>query len=182
MRKINLFFITFLAMNMSIAQEKLTTRTGKVIFQSETAIESFSAENNQAASILLVDKKIIAFNVLLKSFKFKKALMEDHFNEKYVNSDKYPAAKFKGNFTNEIDFKIPKIYKDVIVYGNMTFHGVTKPLTVIADIKVNDDNTISFISNFKLNLEEYNVEIPSLVKDKIAPDVAVSIETNYKKL
>lgn len=62
---------------------------------------------------------------------------------------------------------------------NMNFHGVTKPLTVVVvvvvvDIKVNDDNSISFLSNFKLNLEEYNVETPYLVKDKIAPDVAVS--------
>ncbi|NQY28543.1 MAG: YceI family protein [Flavobacteriaceae bacterium] len=181
MKKTTLFLISFLAINIGIAQEKLTTRTGKVIFQSETAIETFSAENNQAASILLVDKKVIAFNVLLKSFKFEKALMEDHFNEKYVNSDKYPAAKFKGSFTNEINFKTPNTYKGVIIRGNMNFHGVTKPLTVIADIKINDDNSISFLSTFKLNLEEYNIEIPSLVKDKISPDVAVSIETNYKR-
>jgi len=164
----------------SSAQEKLITRTAKVTFFSSTAMEDFDAENNQVASILMVSDHRVAFNVLLKSFKFDKALMEEHFNEKYVNSDKYPSAKFKGVIPSEVDLKTANTYTNIDVKGEMIFHGVTKPLTVKADIVVNEDKTIVFNSSFKLNLEEYKVEIPSLVKDKIAEDVKVVIVANYK--
>lgn len=164
---------------VSYGQEKLITRTGKATFYSETAIENISAENNQVASILLIDQKTMAFNVLLKSFKFEKALMEEHFNEKYVESDKYPSAKYKGMIHGPIDLKKPGTYKDVSVQGNMHFHGVIIPLNIRGTFKINDDHSITFSSNFNLNLEQYKIEIPSLVKDKINENIKVSIETNY---
>lgn len=162
------------------AQDKLVTRSGEVTFISSTPVEEFEAKNNQAASILTKNDNMLAFNVLLKSFKFEKALMEEHFNEKYVHSDKHPSAKFKGNIPSSVDLNIPKTHEGVEIDGEMTFHGVTKPVKAIADIVVNADNTVNINSNFDLTLEDYNVEIPSLVKEKIAKDVKVTVVANYK--
>ena len=177
---LNLLFFVALCGNSIYAQEKLVTRTGNVSFSSETPIENIEAKSSQAASIFEVSKKVIAFNVLMKSFKFEKALMEEHFNEKYVHSDKYPAAKFKGTYDADIDLNTPKKYENVTITGTMHFHGVSKPMTVTADIEVLENKTMQLMSDFKIVLSEYNVEIPSLVKDKIASDIAVNLVANYK--
>ena len=165
---------------MMNAQDKLVTRSGEVTFLSSTPVEEFEAKNNQAASILTKNDNLLAFNVLLKSFRFEKALMEEHFNEKYVHSDKYPAAKFKGTIPSSINLNMPKTHKGVEIDGEMIFHGVTKPLKVLADIVVNSDNTVTINSKFDLTLEDYNVEITTLVKEKIAKDVKVTVVANYK--
>ncbi|XMO86017.1 YceI family protein [Algibacter sp. AS12] len=172
--------ILLLAFNVIFAQDKLITRTAKASFFSETPVENIYAENNQVASILLLPKKTVAFNVLLKSFKFEKALMEEHFNEKYVHSEKYPAAKFKGTFNEDIDLTEAKTYANVEIKGQMIFHGVTKPLNTIAEIIVNEDKTVTLKSKFPINLEAYNIEVPALVKDKIAPEIEVIIDATYK--
>ncbi len=171
--------ITLALFYTGYSQEKLKTRTGNVTFLSETGLEKIYAENDQTASLFLVEKKTIAFNALLKSFKFEKALMEEHFNEKYVHSDKYPAAKFLGTFEEDIDLKKPETYKDVTIKGEMDFHGVTLPLVVKADITVIEDGSITFVSKFKLNLEDYKIDVPSLVRDKISKEVLVSVATSY---
>lgn len=162
------------------AQEKLVTRSAKVSFISSTPVEEFEAVNSQAASILTTSDNKVAFNVILKSFKFEKALMEEHFNEKYVHSDKYPAAKFKGSIPASVSLTTPKAYKGVEIAGEMILHGVTKPIKIMADIVVKDDNTVEFDSTFNLTLADYNVEIPSLVKEKISKDVKVTVDAHYK--
>lgn len=164
---------------VTFAQEKLVTRTGEVTFSSKTSIEDIEARNSQTASIFLVDKKTIAFNVLLRSFKFEKALMEEHFNEKYVHSDKFPAAKFKGVIQDDIDLKKQNTYNDVTIDGEMQFHGVTKKIKVNASIIVNEDGSIEFASIFPIKLTDYQIEVPSLVKDKISPEIEVSVSTKY---
>ena len=174
-----LTFIIALATIASSAQDKLVTRTGEVSFSSKTAMENIEAKNSQTASIFLVNEKTVAFNVILRSFKFDKALMEEHFNEKYVHSDKYPSAKFKGVIQDDIDLKKPNTYNDVTLKGNMDFHGVKKPITVTADIIVNQDGSIAFTSLFSLKLKDYKVEVPSLVEDKISPEIEINVATKY---
>ncbi len=163
------------------AQEKLITRTGEITFKSKTPIENIEAKNSQVASIFLVDKKTIAFNALLRSFRFEKALMEEHFNEKYVHSDKYPSAKFEGVIQEDIDLKKSGTYNDVTVKGTMDFHGVTKPMEVSASIIVSQDGSVNFASMFLIKLEDYKIEVPSLVKDKISGKIQVNVAANYTK-
>ena len=139
------------------AQEKLMTRTGSVTFLSSTPMETFEAKNNQVASIITKNDNVLAFNVLMKSFKFEKALMEEHFNEKYVHSDKYPAAKFKGFIPTSINLEEPNTHKGVNIKGEMIFHGVTKPVEVVGDIVVNADKSVNFNSSFDIKLADYNV-------------------------
>lgn len=180
MNKSLTLLLVFLTVAVTQAQEKLITRTGVITFSSETSMENIEATSSQAASIFDTSKNVIAFNVLLKSFKFEKALMEEHFNEKYVHSDKHPAAKFKGTIDQDIDLNTAQVYNDVTISGSMILHGVTSPKTVKAVIEVMEDKSVKVTSDFKITLATYKVEIPSLVKDKISADIDVNLEANYK--
>lgn len=182
----HLLFLTMVAIISSggylKAQVKYETRTAKASFQSQTPIEEIYSENNQVASILKVDgaKKIIAFNVIMRSFKFDKALMEEHFNEKYVHSEKYPAAKFIGELANDIDLLTPGVHKNIAIRGTMTFHGVSRSITIPADLEVTPDNEIKGYASFKINPEEYNIEIPKLVRNQISKEIVITVDALYK--
>ncbi|ALJ00458.1 YceI family protein [Rufibacter tibetensis] len=164
------------------AQFKSETRTAKVSFRSQTPIEEFYSENNQVASILKVDgkKKVLAFNVIMRSFKFDKALMEEHFNEKYVHSEKYPTAKFVGEFAEDIDLTTPGKYKNISISGTMTLHGVSRTVTVPVDLEVGKNNEIKGHATFKIKPEEFNIEIPKLVSEKISREIVVTVDALYK--
>ena len=164
------------------AQLKSETRTAKISFRSQTPIEEIYSENNQVASILKVDgaKKVLAFNVIMRSFQFKKALMEEHFNEKYVHSEKYPTAKFIGEFTDNIDMTSPGVYKNINISGTMTLHGVSRSVTIPADFEVGKNNEIKGYATFRVKPEEYNIEIPKLVSEKISKEIVVTVDALYK--
>lgn len=163
--------------------QRYETRTASVSFQSKTALEEIYSENNQVTSILKIegDKKIVAFNVIMRSFKFEKALMEEHFNEKYVHSERYPSAKFIGEIETPADLTKRGIYKNLQITGMLTFHGVEKPLTILADIEVDENSEIKAFSTFKIRTEEYNIQIPKLVENKVSKEVIVTVDALYKQ-
>jgi hypothetical protein len=171
-----------LTMHSLSAQKKYETRTGKVIFESHTAVEQFYAENNQVASILKVNgtTKTVAFNVMMRSFKFQKALMEEHFNEKYVHSEKFPSAKFAGEIVDDIDLSKPAVYKNVNIKGTIILHGITRPINIIATLEVKSDSEIKGSSSFRINPKDFEVEIPSLIDEKVAKEILVSVDVLYK--
>jgi hypothetical protein len=175
--------LVFLSQVHLKAQLKYETRSGKVTFHSKTAVEEIYAENNQASSILKVDgsKKIVAFNVMMRSFKFEKALMEEHFNEKYVHSETYPSARFIGEIKSPLDLTEPGVYKSVHIQGSLAFHGVTNPITISADIEVKQHDQIAAFSTFKIVPDEYNVKIPKLVSEQIAKEIVVTVDVLYKQ-
>jgi len=182
MYKLIVIFILTGSFLTSQAQDKYLTRTGTVEFFSSTPIEDIRANNGQVSSILKTNTKEIFFNVLMRSFRFEKALMEEHFNEKYVESEVYPAAKFKGTILDEIDFSKDGTYEDVTVEGTMIFHGVEKEISVLATIVVDAAaETIHCTSDFLLKPEDYTIEIPSVVRDKISDDIQVSTQFVYTK-
>jgi len=164
------------------AQDKFLTRSGSVEFFSTTPVEDIKATNNQVSSILKTSTQEIVFNVLMRSFSFKKALMEEHFNEKYVESEIYPSAKFKGKIVDEIDFSQDGEYENVEVKGTMIFHGVEKEITVNGNIIVDTEKeNISCSSKFIINPEDYKIEIPSLVRDKISNSIEITTQFVYTK-
>ncbi len=180
-------FILVLALTTSSAgyveaQFKSEIRIAKVSFRSQTPIEEIYSENNQVASILKVEgaKKIIAFNVIMRSFRFEKALMEEHFNEKYVHSEKYPTAKFIGEIKDDINLTTPGVHKNITIDGTMTFHGVSRQISIPADFEVGQNNEIKGFSSFKISPQEYNIEIPQLVSEKIASEIVVTVDALYK--
>lgn len=180
MKKILLF--SLLILNLVAADAQVyATRNGFIGFYSKTPLEDIKAENKQVYAIIDAGKKMLAFNLLVKGFSFTKRLMQDHFNENYIESDKYPNARFSGNYTGEVDPAKNGIYK-IQVQGDLTLHGVTKALNVPATIEVKDGKLLG-ASNLKLTPSDYNIKIPSLVREKIAAqiDVHVSVNCNATK-
>jgi hypothetical protein len=110
--------------------QKLITKTGHIWFYSKTPLEEVEAHNRQAVSTLDPATGEMVFMLLVKSFEFKRALMQEHFNENYMESEKYPKASFKGKITNldKINFKKDGVY-NAEVSGDMTIHNATKPLS-----------------------------------------------------
>ncbi len=165
--------------NTAFSQEKYFSKTGHIWFYSETALETIEAHNNQVASVININTGAIAFDVLMKSFKFKKALMEEHFNENYIQSGKYPKCTFSGKF---VEFKIENFTKDgtykTSVEGDMTMHGVTKHVKESGSIVVNDGKIIAK-SKFNLKPEDYGIEIPGIVRDKIASSMEINVDITY---
>ncbi|GGA99949.1 YceI family protein [Puia dinghuensis] len=150
-----------------------STRTGFIGFYSKTAMEDIKAENNQVYAVVDAGKKNMAFAVLLKGFIFTKELMQEHFNENYVESDKYPKASFTGTYTGDVPLNKDGSYQ-VTVKGNVTLHNVTKPIETSATIEVKNGHLLGQ-AQFHLRPEDFNITIPSLVRDKIDKDMLVKV-------
>ena len=181
MKKYFFLIIAFFAItSFSSAQKVFFTKSGQIDFFSKTPMENIEAKNKQAVGFLKTEKGIISFGLLIKSFKFKNALMEEHFNENYAESDKYPKAKFKGKIINlsDVNFNQDGSY-DAKVKGKLTFHGITQEIIVNATLIVSSEN-IKATSTFKLKPVDFNIEIPNIVRDKIAKEITVNVNINYK--
>ncbi len=174
--------IAFLLLNVpALKAQVYTTRNGFVGFYSKTPLEDIKAENKQVYAGIDVAQKKLGFNLLVKGFSFPKKLMQDHFNENYIESDQYPNAKFNGVYTGDVDLTQKGLYK-VQAEGQLTLHGITKSITTPATIEVKEGKLIAK-AEFKLTPADFNITIPSLVREKIAQqiDVRVSIECNPTK-
>ncbi|HEY4209638.1 MAG TPA: YceI family protein [Puia sp.] len=150
------------------------TRTGFIGFYSKTALEDIRAENNQVFAAIDAGKENIAFSLLLRGFVFTKELMQEHFNENYVESDKYPKASFSGSYTGDVNLSKDGSYK-VMVKGNLTLHNVTHPVETAATIEVKEGKLLGQ-AEFRVKPEDYNISIPSIVRDKIAQDMRVNVK------
>jgi hypothetical protein len=159
--------------------QKVMTREGYIRFFGSTPLENVEGVSRQAASILDMESGDIVFQVLVNSFKFEKALMQEHFNENYAESEKYPKAIFKGKVTGDIDYKKPGTY-EVVIKGTMTFHGIEKPIEAPAKIEIKADGAVKLDTKFQMVPEDYDIKIPSAVRDKIAPVIEVTAQAIYK--
>lgn len=162
-----------------IAQPIYITRSGQVSFFSKAPLERIEAVNNEVSSILNTETGEIVFAVLIKGFRFEKALMEEHFNENYLESDKLPKSTFQGKITNlaNIDFQKEGNFP-AIVEGDLTIHGVKQRITSSGTITV-AGGKITINAAFKVRLADFEVERPALVGDKIAEIVDVSLRCHY---
>ncbi len=167
-------FLFFLQLCTS-AQTKLFTKTGSISFFSKTNVENISARNNKVLAVWELASGKIEFSVLMKGFEFEKALMQEHFNENYVESDKYPKATLKAVVENSSAI-LPTTDKtySVKVNGTLTMHGVTKPISTTATIKVKD-GVVSATAALPVLLSDYNIKIPAVVADNINKKIDISI-------
>lgn len=166
----------------SVSAQKYFTRNGKISFYSDAPIEKIEAHNIQSTSVLDAATGRMEFAVLIKAFQFEKALMQEHFNENYMESSQFPKATFKGEIKDpaQVDFEKDGEYQ-VIVTGDMTIHGVTKPIEAPGLIKVEGEK-ITATSEFELIVADYEIKIPAVVRDNIAKTVKVSVELDYQPL
>jgi len=159
------------------AQNRFLTKDAKIKFNSSTPLEDIVAESDQATTFIDIDKNEVAFSVLTTSFKFRRALMEEHFNENYMESSKFPKAKFFGKIIPQIDWKSRKELM-ANVKGELTMHGVSKEVTFNARITPGNDK-ITASAVLKITPEMFNITIPSALRDKIAKEVTINIEAIY---
>ena len=149
------------------------TRNGFAGFYSKTPLEDIKAENNQVFAAVDPGKKTLAFSLLLKGFVFTKQLMQEHFNENYVESDKYPKATFSGSYTGDVPVDKDGVYK-VTVKGNLTLHNVTRPIETPATLEVKGGRILG-AAEFKVKPEDFSISIPSVVRDKISQEMRVNV-------
>jgi len=181
MKKYFFLLLTLITVSTSLnAQKVFFTKSGNVDFFSKTPVENVEARNNQVVSFIKTEKGTLSFGLLVKSFKFKNALMEEHFNENYAESDKFPKAKFKGTITNlsDIDFNTDGSYK-ANIEGKLTFHGVTQNVKTVANLDVNGDG-VHATASFFAKPSDYKINIPSIVREKIAKEITVNVNIDYK--
>ncbi|MGJ7031258.1 YceI family protein [Niabella hirudinis] len=174
-------YILFISL-ASVSAQKYFTKTGNISFEAGTALEDIVATNKAAASVLDAATGQIEFAVLIKGFEFRRALMQEHFNENYMESNKYPKATFKGTIVNirEVAFQKPGSYS-VTVKGTLEIHGVKKEITTIGSIKVSG-NAIQALAKLPVAISDYKIAIPGIVRDKIAKTATVSVNCNYSLL
>jgi len=157
------------------AQEKFVTKTGTINFEASVpSFEEVKATNNNVSAILTDNGTIVSL-ALVKGFRFKVALMEEHFNENYAESSEFPKTTLKGKIT---DFNLDDLSEDEKPYtisGVITLHGVEKQVAVPASIKI-VDGEIYISSNFILKPEDFEIEIPSIVSSKIAEEITISVD------
>lgn len=176
--KFKLIILLFILCPLLTAQ-KYIARNGHVWFFSHTPVEDIEAHNNQAVSILDPATGDLEYTLLIKSFEFKKALMQEHFNENYMESDKFPKSSFKGKISNldKIDFNKNGEYQ-AEVKGDLTIHGVTKPVNVNGTVIVNGKNVTSK-AKFIVAPKDYDIKIPAVVEKNIAKEIDVNVDVTY---
>ena len=174
-------FLLVLFLNIIIAgnAQKYLTKNGYIGFYSHTPLEEIKADNNQVVSALDTSTGEMVFQALIKSFHFDRALMEEHFNENYMESDKIPKSVFKGKVTNlsDVDFSKPGTY-NVTVEGDLTIHDVTNKISSKGTIEVFEGG-INANSKFNVVPEDYKITIPGVVRDKIDKTLEVTVTMKY---
>jgi polyisoprenoid-binding protein YceI len=176
----NLMLFAFVLFAHMATGQKYFSKTGKISFYSQAALEKIEAQNNAASTVIDASTGAIEWGVLIQGFKFEKALMQDHFNENYMESSIYPKAKFKGKIDNPaaVNFTKDGQYA-VTVSGQLEMHGVTKQVTIPASITVKS-GAVSAKSKFDVLLADYKIEVPKLVADNISEKVTIEVMADYQ--
>ena len=178
----NYLILIFIAlMTFPAGAQKFITKTGHIKLFSAAPLEKIEAHNRQVNSILDGATGNFVFKVLLKSFEFEKALMQEHFNENYVESDKYPNSTFLGKVTNikDVNFGKDGSY-DVLVEGKLTLHGVTNTEKAKGTFDVKQGK-VSGKAIFNLTLADYKITIPGAVGNNISKTVEITVDVTLDK-
>jgi polyisoprenoid-binding protein YceI len=183
MKKRTLFLITLLISGTALfAQDKFFTKSGRISFYSKAPLEDIEAENRSVTAVLDTKTGMVQFAVPMKAFEFEKALMQEHFNENYIESDKYPKAEFKGQVlnNNSIDYTKDGEYP-AKVKGTLTIHGQSKDVESNGKVVIKEGKVLTD-ATFNVRLSDYNISIPNLVKDKISNTVQVNVDCTLEPL
>jgi polyisoprenoid-binding protein YceI len=173
---------SILFFSVSQAQDKFYTKNAKIYFFSETPLEDIEAKNYSSVSVFDTKTGSLQFSLLIKGFEFRNEEMQEHFNEDYMESDKFPKSEFKGQVVNNaaVNYNKPGTY-NVQVKGLLTIHGVTKEVQTNGTLKVDNDN-VKANSVFNIALADYGIKIPKLVSDKIAKTIKITVDAKLDPL
>jgi hypothetical protein len=182
MKKHIAIFAILIATATTTQAQKYFTRAGYLGFFSDTKMEDIKGDNNKVNFVLDAATGQLEISGLIKAFEFEKALMQEHFNENYMESDTHPKTSFKGKVDNMAGVNLKKdgTYSSKVT-GDLTMHGVTKKITVDATFKV-AGGKITCESKFDVVPEDYKITIPGTVRDNIASKIAVTAKANLEEL
>jgi len=181
MKKI-ILILSLIAFSSINAQDKFFTKTGEIKFEASVpSFEEVKAKNNKVTAILKTDTGEIAALALIKGFRFKIALMEEHFNENYAESDSYPKAKFTGEIQNfSLDSYKENIKQNILIKGKLTFHGVTKTIEIPSTL-IKTNNSINLLATFTLKANDFEIKIPNILRKKVSKNIDVTLDLKLIK-
>ena len=156
--------------------QKYITESGQISFFSYAPIEDIKASNQKVVSIFDTESGNLVFSIPIKDFEFDKSLMREHFNEKYMETEKYPKSTFKGTVEGYTD---QEGEQNVVAKGDLTIHGVTHQIEISGTLESSGSNVV-IKATFSVSVADYEVEIPSLLFSNIAEVVDVTVDLKYK--
>lgn len=173
-----LIFITILLLNStSLSAQKYFTKTGKINFDATAKNSPLIIEAVNRTVVCVIDTKTgnMQFSVLMKGFELERALMQEHFNENYVESDKFPKSDFKGMITDneKVNYTKDGSYA-VTVKGKLTIHGATKEVETVGKLVI-QNKKINATADFVVTVTDFNIKIPGLVAYKISKNVTIKV-------
>ena len=175
-KSILLSSLLFFVINAN-SQTVFISDKGEATFYSYAPVEDISASSKQVNSIINILTGEIAFMIPMRSFHFPKSLMEEHFNEKYIESEKYPQATYKGVINEKIDFSKDGTYQ-LTTKGKLNIHGIEKEVNEKGELVVSPGQ-LSLTTELFVALEDYNIKKPQLLFSNIADTIQVKIKANY---
>jgi len=171
--------LTFLLIGMQSKGQLYMTNSGEVSFFSKTPLEDIDAVNKSVSSIINTATNEVAVQMRITNFVFPNKLMQEHFNENYLESEKFPSATFKGKIKESVDLTLPGTYA-IEALGSATIHGITRPIELKGTI-LSTGNTLTLSCQFEIQLVDYKISIPKIVFAKIAEVIKVSSKIIYTK-
>jgi polyisoprenoid-binding protein YceI len=172
-----ILYLVFCVSQNIPAQPVYSAKEGTASFFSKATIEDIQAESKSVNSFINTSNGEVVFIIPIRSFKFPKPLMQEHFNENYLESDLYPNATYKGKINETLDFTKDGTF-EVTTTGVLTLHGVDQTRTEKGTLTVKDGQ-ITLGSKFKVKLEDHKIKIPKIVIDNIAEVINVTLHTIY---
>lgn len=167
----------FLVLAFNASAQKFVTERSIITFFSGATLEDIAAKTEKAVSIIDLSTFEVAFSVPIKSFQFEKQLMQQHFNERYMESDKFPKATFVGKIEG-LQLFVSDL-QPVKAVGKLTIHGITQNVSIPGSIEAST-NSIVVKAKFFVVLADYKIEVPKLLWQNIAEKIEVTAEFNYK--
>ena len=172
-----IFFCALISISVH-AQHLFSSKSATISFFASTPAEDIEATSTKASSVIDTKTRNLIFKVSNTTFQFPQKLMQEHFNENYMESDKYPASTFKGRITDDVDLTKDGTY-NVTIDGSLDVHGITKNYQTKANLIVSK-GTITAKTSFKVKVADHQIKIPTLVFAKIAQIVDVHISAVYQ--
>ena len=175
-----IIFIISMVASLVFSKDLYMTRNGNVDFFSSTPLEDIKAVNNQVSCVLNKENGQFAFQVPIKAFTFKNALMQEHFNESYLESDIYPKSIFKGEIIGWDDIQLSQDSLNILIEGDLTIHGVKNQVRQSGRVWVSS-GIIYGESTFSVRLVDYQVKVPKIVRENIAEVIKVNVKVKLKQ-
>lgn len=172
--------IMVLALSNTVLAQKYICKNGETSFFSETPLENISALNKKVVSLINSTDGALAVKMNIVDFEFPNKLMQEHFNENYLESEKYPKSVFSGKILEKIDYSKDGRY-DVTGQGSIVIHGQTQKVDLKGTLTIKG-NQLILEAAYLIKPEDYNIEIPSLVITKIAEEISVKSKFVYQKI